>query len=309
MALFIAGRTAQGALVLLAVSVVVFLLSFLSGDPAALMLPAEATPAQIAEFRQEMGFDQPVFVQYWDFLVGALTLDFGVSYFHGDDALGMVLERTIPTLQLTLAAMVVALLIAIPLATVAALRRGSVIDRLVGAVAMLGQSLPHFFVGIVLLIVFTVRLGWLPAIGSPTARGLVLPALTLGLYATAETMRLLRSNLLEVLHEDYVRTARAKGVSRAGVMVRHAMRNAVIPVITVLSLQVGTLLGGAVITETVFSYPGMGLLAVQSIANRDFLVIQAFVLIVAAIVVFLNVVLDIVYGLVDPRIRFEVRQS
>ncbi|MGW4799932.1 ABC transporter permease, partial [Nonomuraea sp. NPDC004297] len=176
MALFIAGRTAQGALVLLAVSVVVFLLSFLSGDPAALMLPAEATPAQIAEFRQEMGFDQPVFVQYWDFLVGALTLDFGVSYFHGDDALGMVLERTIPTLQLTLAAMVVALLIAIPLATVAALRRGSVIDRLVGAVAMLGQSLPHFFVGIVLLIVFTVRLGWLPAIGSPTARGLVLPA-------------------------------------------------------------------------------------------------------------------------------------
>ncbi|MCF6467847.1 ABC transporter permease [Nonomuraea sp. MG754425] len=273
------------------------------------MLPAEATPAQIAEFRQEMGFDQPVFVQYWDFLVGALTLDFGVSYFHGDDALGMVLERTIPTLQLTLAAMVVALLIAIPLATVAALRRGSVIDRLVGAVAMLGQSLPHFFVGIVLLIVFTVRLGWLPAIGSPTARGLVLPALTLGLYATAETMRLLRSNLLEVLHEDYVRTARAKGVSRAGVMVRHAMRNAVIPVITVLSLQVGTLLGGAVITETVFSYPGMGLLAVQSIANRDFLVIQAFVLIVAAIVVFLNVVLDIVYGLVDPRIRFEVRQS
>jgi peptide/nickel transport system permease protein len=299
---FIVQRVGQGVLVVFAVSIVVFSLSWMTGDPAALILPPEASPAQIEAFRQQMGFDRPILVQYWDFLTGAITLDFGRSLMQGTDAMQLVLDRLWPSLKLTLVALTASVIIAIPLGMLAALKRGTLFDQIARVLALVGQCTPNFYVGIVLILVFAVNLGMFPAIGDPSLKGIVLPAITLGLYAAAETMRLLRSGLLEVLGEDYIRTARAKGVVERVVLLKHALRNAAIPVITVMGLQFNTMMGRAVVTETVFSYPGMGMLAVRAINNRDFIVIQAFVIVMAVVVVILNLLVDILYSRLDPRI-------
>ena len=290
--------------VVFCVSIVVFSLSWVTGDPAALILPPEATPAQIEEFRKAMGFDRPILVQYWDFLTGAITLDFGKSLMQGTDAMGLVLERLWPSLKLALVALSASMVIAVPLGMLSALKRGTIFDQVARVLALIGQCAPNFYVGIVLILVFAVNLRMFPAIGDPSLKGIVLPAVTLGMYAAAETMRLLRSGMLEVLGEDYVRTARAKGVAERWVLLKHALRNAAIPVITVMGLQLNTMMGRAVVTETVFGYPGMGMLAVRAINNRDFVVIQAFVIVMAVVVVVLNLLVDLIYSRLDPRISF-----
>jgi len=303
MTAYLLQRLVYSVFVLFGVSVLVFGLVRLSGDPTALMVPLDATDEDVARLRTALGYDRPLPVQYVDFVTGALRGDLGTSLRHQQPALGMVLDRLPATLQLLAASLGVAIAVALPLGILSALRPDTWIDRLGVILALIGQALPNFFLGIVLILIFSVGLGWFPASGRGTPAHLVLPAITLGTAAAAFLNRLLRSSLLEVLASDYVRTARAKGRSRTTTVFRHALRNAAIPVVTVLGLQVIQLVGGAIVTETVFAYPGAGLLLVQSLGNLDFPIVQAFVLVVAVAVAIVNVAIDLLYGLLDPRIR------
>jgi len=275
----------------------------LGGDPVAVLLPLDTPPEQIAAFRHEMGFDRPVPVQYLLFLSRAVKGDFGYSYHYRTDAMSIVLERMPATLKLTFAALFVALVIAIPAGIYAALRRGKVSDTLIRVFVLLGQAVPGFWLALVLIMIFGVRLQWLPVSGAGSWKNLVLPAIVTGSFSMATITRLLRCNLLETLGENYIQTARGKGLPPRIVLVRHALRNAAIPVITMIGLQMGWLLGGAVIAEVVFAYPGMGRLAVTAISYRDVPVIQSFVAVTATIVVVINLGVDIIYSWVDPRIR------
>ena len=285
------------------VSLIAFALTHLSGDPAALLLPPSATLEDIALFRHESGLDRPLPVQYVDFVAHAVRGDFGRSIRYGEPALGLVLDRLPATLELSAAALVLALLIAVPLGIVAAVRRGSAIDQAGLLLSLIGQSFPVFWLGIVLIMLFAENLRWLPASGRGDLAHLLLPAVALAAYTIAIVSRLLRSALIDILSADFIRTARAKGLSGRVVLVRHALKNAALPVVTVIGLQVGTLLGGAVVTEEVFAYPGMGRLALQAIANRDFAVIQAFVVVMAVLITALNILVDLMYTRLDPRVR------
>jgi peptide/nickel transport system permease protein len=287
------------------VSIIVFTLIHLSGDPVAVLLPLDTPPEQVEAFRQEMGFDKPWPVQYLLFLSRALRGDFGYSYHYRTDAMSVVLERLPATLRLTFAALLVALIVAIPAGIYAALRRGSRSDLAIRVLVLLGQAVPGFWLAIVLIMVFGVRLRWVPVSGSEGWQSLILPAIVAGSFSMATITRLLRSNLLEALAEDYVRTARSKGLPEWLVTTRHALRNAAIPVLTIIGLQVGWLLSGAVIAEVVFAYPGMGRLAVTAISYRDVPVIQSFVTVTAIIVVTINLGLDVLYSWLDPRIRLD----
>lgn len=300
---FLARRVLHGVVVVFAVSVVVFLLARLTGDPAALMLPPDATQSDIDAYRHTAGLDDPLPVQFWHFISGAVTGHFGTSLMQGTDAMGLVMDRLGPSVLLAVASLFVSLAIGIPVGVLTAVRRGSWLDQVGRAFALVAQCVPNFFLGLMLILIVAVHLRLLPATGSTNLRGIVLPAITLGLYGAAETVRLLRSSLLEQLNKDYVRTARAKGAVEQVVLSRHVFRNAAIPVITVWGLQFSSLMGRAVVTETVFAYPGMGMLAYQAISNRDFVVIQAFVIVMALIVVVANLVVDMLYFGVDPRIR------
>ncbi len=284
-------------------SVIAFALTHLSGDPAALLLPPSATVEDIALFRHEAGLDRPLPVQYADFLSHAVRGDFGRSIRHNEPALSLVLERLPATLELSAVALALSLAIAIPLGILAAVRRGSVFDQASLALSVVGQAFPSFWLGIVLIIVFAEDLRWLPASGRGSPAHLVLPAVTLAAFSVAIITRLLRSSLIDVLSTEFIRTARGKGLPERAVLLRHAVKNAALPVVTVVGLQVGALLGGAVITEEVFAYPGMGRLAIQAIANRDFTVIQAFVVLMAVIITTTNLVVDLLYAWLDPRVR------
>ena len=297
-------RLWHSLIVLFWVSLLVFLLMRLTGDPAAVMLPSEATAEDHELLRRQLGLDRPLPEQFGIFLVNAIRGDFGQSYRHHQPALELVLERLPATLQLTFAALLVSLALALPAGVVAALRRGSAFDSLSRLLALLGQAMPTFWLGLMLILFFAVRLKWLPPAGRGGLEYLVLPALTLGTYSAALTMRLLRSSLLEVLGRDYIRTARAKGLGERGLVLRHALRNAAIPVITVVGLQVGRLLAGSVVTETVFGYGGMGLLTVQAILGRDLAIVQAFVVVTAVIILAINLAVDLLYAAIDPRIRY-----
>ena len=299
---YIARRLFHTLFVLLGVATIAFALLRLSGDPVALIMPLDATDADIARVRTAFGYDRPVLVQYGDFLARAVRGDFGTSIRHQQPALELVLRRMPATVQLMAAALFVALAIALPLGVFSALYPNSPIDRLGVVMALVGQAIPNFFLGIVLILFFSVQWGMLPSSGRGGIEHLVLPALTLGTASAAFINRLLRSSLREVLTTDYVRTARAKGRSRGAIVVHHALRNAAIPVLTVLGLQIVQLVGGAIVTETVFAYPGAGLLLVQSLANRDIPVVQAFVVVIAVVVAVVNLVVDLLYGWVDPRI-------
>jgi ABC-type dipeptide/oligopeptide/nickel transport system permease component len=294
----------QSLLVLFGVSVVVFLILHLTGDPALLLLPPDATAEDVARFRRDMGFDDPVAVQYLRFLTGALQGDFGDSLRHGEPAMGLVLERLPATFELAGAGLVIALCLAIPTGIVSAVRRNTPVDYVSTVVALLGQAMPTFWLGIMLILVFSVRLNWLPSSGRGDIEHLVLPAITLGLFTTARITRLTRSGMLEVLGQDYIRTARAKGVSEPPVVWKHALKNASIPIVTIVGIELGTLLGGSVITETIFAWPGVGRLSVQAIFNRDYPVVQAAVFLLATTFVVLNFLVDVVYTYLDPRIRF-----
>jgi len=294
----------QSLLVLFGVSVVVFLILHLTGDPALLLLPPDATAEDVARFRRAMGFDDPVAVQYLRFLKGALRGDFGESLRHGEPAMGLVLERLPATLELAGAGLLIALCLAIPAGIVSAVRRNTPVDYISTIVALLGQAMPTFWLGIMLILVFSVRLNWLPSSGRGELEHLVLPAITLGLFTTARITRLTRSGMLEVLSQDYIRTARAKGVSEPPVVWKHALKNASIPIVTIVGIELGTLLGGSVITETIFAWPGVGRLSVQAIFNRDYPVVQAAVFLLASTFVLVNFFVDVVYTYLDPRIRF-----
>ena len=301
---YILRRVWQAALVLFGVSIVVFMILHLTGDPAGLLLPPDASAEDVARFRKAMGFDDPWIVQYGRFLKGALHGNFGESLRHGEPALPLVLERLPATFQLAGAGLLLALCLAIPAGIVSAVKRNTVIDYISTVVALLGQAMPTFWLGIMLILVFSVRLNWLPSSGRGDLQHLILPAVTLGLFTTARITRLTRSGMLEVLSQDYIRTARAKGVSEQPVVWKHALKNASIPIVTIIGIELGTLLGGSVITETIFAWPGVGRLSVQAIFNRDYPVVQAAVFILASTFVVLNFVVDLAYTWLDPRIRF-----
>ena len=300
---FLLRRLWQSLVVLLGVSFVVFLILHLTGDPALVLLSPEATADDVQRFREAMGFNDPFIVQYWRFLTGALRGDFGQSVRHGEPAFDLVVERMPATFELAGAALLLALVLSIPAGIVSAVRRNTAIDYISTVIALLGQSMPTFWLGIMLILLLSVQLQWLPSSGRGGLEHLVLPAVTLGLFTTARITRLTRSGMLEVLNQDYIRTARAKGVSGPPVVWKHALKNAAIPIVTIVGIELGTLLGGSVITETIFAWPGVGRLSVQAIYNRDYPVVQASVFLLATTFVVVNLLVDVIYTYLDPRIR------
>lgn len=303
MGTYILRRLIHSVFVLFGVSLVVFGLIRLSGDPTALMLPVDATEEDEANLRAFHGLDRPVTVQYLEFVTRAVQGDFGTSIRHQQPAMRMVLDRIPATAQLTASAFLVALAVAVPLGILSAIRPDTIIDRISVLTALVGQAIPTFLLGILLILVIAVPLPGIPSSGRGEIKHLILPSITLGLYSAAIINRLLRSSLREELGKGYVRTATAKGFGEYYVLFRHALKNAAIPVITVMGLQIGSLISGAVVTETVFAYPGTGLLLVQALGNRDIPIVQAFVLLIAVVVILINLTVDIIYGIIDPRIR------
>jgi ABC-type dipeptide/oligopeptide/nickel transport system permease component len=300
---YIAGRLATAILVIFGVSVVSFFLTFLTGDPAEIMLPPGATAAQIEKFRVEWGFADPLPVQYWRFLKRAVHGDFGVSLRHGQSSLPLIAARLPATLQLTVTAMVLAIALAVPLGVLAATHRGGPVDLLAMGVALVGQSVPNFWLAIMMILLFAVSWGLLPTSGRGGVAHVVMPAAAIAINLMALLTRLVRSTMIEMLSEDYVRTARAKGLREVLVTSRHALPNALIPLVTVIGLQFGYILGGAVVIETIFTWPGVGLFTIQAILNRDYPVVQAAVFILATGVVLINLAVDLLYVWLDPRIR------
>ncbi len=301
---FLLARVMSALLVILGVVCLVFLLIHLiPGDPVDVMLGESARPADREALRASLGLDQPVARQLADYLGGVVRLELGNSL-HSDQPVSRLLAERFPaTLQLALAALGCALLLALPLGILAAIRRGSGWDWGAMGFSTLGVSLPNFWLGPLLILCFSLWLGWTPVSGRETASSLILPALTLGTGFAAILARMIRSSLLEVLGEDFVRTARAKGLAERQVLWRHAMRNAWLPVLTLIGIQLGALLGGAVVTEVVFDWPGIGSLMIEAIQRRDYPVVQGCVLFVSLAYVLINTVTDLLYGVVDPRIR------
>ncbi|HHM05277.1 MAG TPA: ABC transporter permease [Gammaproteobacteria bacterium] len=301
---FILSRLFSAALVLLGVSTLVFLLIHLvPGDPVEVMLGESAQPSDREALRQALGLDQPVLLQLMHYYQGLLRLDLGTSLHSQRPILEVLLERLPATAELALAALAVAVVIAFPLGVLAAVKRDSLWDSGAMGFSLLGVSIPNFWLGPMLILVFSLWLGWLPVSGREEPGALILPALTLGTALAAVLARMVRASLLEVLEEDYVRTARAKGLPSRVVIWRHALRNALLPVVTVLGLQLGVLLGGAVVTEIVFSWPGLGELTIEAIQKRDYPVVQGCVLFISAAYVVVNALTDLVYAWLDPRVR------
>jgi ABC-type dipeptide/oligopeptide/nickel transport system permease component len=294
----------QAAIVLLNVSLVVFVLvRIVPGDPARLMLGMEASEEAVQAARTQFGFDRPLYVQYAQFVGGALRGDLGQSV-RFRRPVGDLLRESFPaTLELALAATVIALLLAVPAGIYAAVHRDGVLDRLLMAGALIGQAMPIFWLGIMLITLFSVKLGWLPTSGRGSLAQLIMPSVTLSTYVMALLARLTRSNMLDVLREQYVRTARAKGLRETVIVHKHALMSAALPIVTVLGLQVGALLSGAVVTETVFNWPGIGTLALRAIQQRDYPVVQGVVLVSAALFVLINGMVDMAYRYLDPRVR------
>lgn len=303
---YIIRRLVQAIGVCLVVSMISFFLLFLNTDPALILLPPEAEMKDIETFKKQMGLDRPILIQYGDFLQKAVFHgDFGQSLVAKVPALQLIAERLPATLQLAVAVMIFVNLVSIPAGIISAVRRYSLADNLATFVALVGQAMPLYWFGIMLIIIFGVWLHWLPISGSGSLAHLVLPAITLGSWMLPINMRLVRSGMLDVLNQDYIRTARAKGLTERKVLIKHAFRNAAVPLITILGMQIGLLLGGAVVTETVFAWPGMGRLAVDSIRVGDYPVVQAVVVVFAFFVIIANLLADILAALIDPRIRLE----
>jgi ABC-type dipeptide/oligopeptide/nickel transport system permease component len=292
--------------VLLGVATLVFsLVHFVPGDPAQAMLGDGASAQDIAELRASLGLDKPLIEQYVTFIRQAIGGDLGRSFRTGQPVTTMIIERMPATAELAVAAMIVAIVIAVPLGVVAAVWRGTAVDYGAMTFALAGVSIPNFWLGPLLAIVFAVELGWLPVSGRGTLAHLVLPAISLGLALAAILARMTRASLLDELNELYVRAARARGVSRAAAITSHALRNSLVPLVTILALQFGAVLTGAVITETIFAWPGIGRLLIQSIGFRDYPMVQGCILLIAVTYVTVNLITDLLYGALDPRIRFE----
>jgi peptide/nickel transport system permease protein len=300
---FLGTRLARAFVALWLVSTVVFVVMRLSGDPVPLLLPPDAPRSEIFRVRAELGLDRPIIVQYGVFLANIARGDFGRSIHFRQPAMEVVLGYVPASLQLALTAFVLAALVAVPIGLISAIRRNTAIDHVAMGVALVGQSTPTFFLGILFILLLSLQAGLFPTSGRGDWRHLVLPAMTLGAFSMASIARLTRSAVLEVLRADFVRTARAKGLSELFVVAKHTLRNAALPIITITGLQFGTLLGGSVVTETVFAWPGIGRLAIQSIYNRDYPVVQCTVFLSAAAFVLINFLIDVLYGVLDPRLR------
>jgi peptide/nickel transport system permease protein len=305
MSAYVARRLLQMIPVVLVVTLIVFTLVRLSGDPVTLLLPEDATAEQVALLREALGLDSPLGEQYLRFLGDLLRGDLGTSLRYGNQpVLPIVLERLPATLQLTLAALTIAVAISLPAGVLSARYRNRWPDVGATGFSVLGEAMPNFWLGIMLILVFSVQLEWFPVSGRGGPEHLVLPAFTLGTALAALLTRIVRSSLLEVLSQDYVRTATAKGLRGRAVLLKHALRNALLGYVTVLGLQVASLLAGAVVTEQVFAWPGIGLLAIQAITSRDMAVVQAVVIVSTVVVMLANLLVDVVYAAIDPRISY-----
>ena len=316
---FILRRLFQAVIVMITVAFIAFLLFQFVGDPVVFLLGQDATPEQIRELRADLGLNQPVLVQFWHFLVNAAQGEFGLSLRQGAKVSRLIAERFPATLELSLVAAGLALLVGIPMGVYAALRRGSVLSQLFMTISLLGVSLPTFLIGILLILVFAVTLGWFPSFGRGetvqlgwwstgllTAKGwhhITLPAVTLAIFQLTLIMRLVRAEMLEVLRTDYIKFARARGLSNRAIHFGHALKNTLVPVMTITGLQLGGLIAFAIITETVFQWPGMGLLFIQAVTFADIPVMAAYLCLIALIFVVINLVVDLLYFVVDPRLR------
>src|SRR4051812_42185821 len=313
---FLTRRVLRALIALWGIVTIVFITMRLSGDPVPLMLPPDAPTSEMNRVRAELGLDRPLPVQYVVFLGNVLHGDLGRSIHMRQPAIDLALERLPATFELAITAFLLAIVVALPAGLISAAKRDSIWDNLAMLLALIGQSAPTFYIGIMLILVLGLQFGWFPVSGRGQGSWLnpsdwpdmvnhvFLPAVTLGAFAMASIARLTRSAVLEVMRQDYIRTARAKGLDEMSVMLRHNFKNAAIPIITIMGLQFGTLLGGAVVTETVFSWPGIGLLAIKSISSRDYPIVQSAVLLVAMAFVVVNFMVDLAYGWLDPRIRY-----
>jgi peptide/nickel transport system permease protein len=304
---YIIRRLLQTLVVVFGVSIVAFGMLFLTGDPTEVILGEAAdrmTVAQIQEFRTQRGFDRPWYVQYFSFVGNALQGDFGYSFIRHKPAYEVIAERLPATIQLASFAFVLSLIVSIPLGVLAATRAHKPADYIVSVLALVGQSIPSFWLGILLILLFGVYLRWLPISGSGTWQHLILPGITLAAFPIARNMRLTRSSMLDFMQRDFVRTARAKGITEQRVIYRHVLRNALLPIVTAIGLEIGFLLGGSVIIETIFGWPGVGREIIAAIGSKDFYVVQAGVIMLALIFAGVNLMIDLVYVWVDPRIRF-----
>lgn len=301
---YILYRLFQAVIVIWGISLITFSLLHLFRDPVLILLPPEATKEDVELLRREMGLDRPLVLQYFKFLSGMMRGDFGKSFVAHKPALSLVLERMPMTLWLAASGLLLALIISIPLGVLAAIRRNRIQDHTASVLAVLGQAMPLFWLDIMLIIIFAVKLRLLPASGAGSFKHIILPAAGIAVSLLPILMRLTRSRMIEILSQDYIRTARAKGLGERAVLFRHALRNALIPVVTILGFQFGMLLGGAVITETIFAWPGVASLVVESIFNSDFPVVQAAVALFALLIVFANLITDITVAWLDPKTRF-----
>lgn len=318
---FIVRRIAQAVLVMVTVAFIAFMLFQYVGDPVVFLLGQDATPAQIIKLRSDLGLDKPFFVQFWHFLINAAQGEFGLSLRQGAKVSRLIGERFPATLELSLVAAVLALALGIPMGVYAALRRGSFFSQLIMTVSLLGVSLPTFLIGILLILVFSVNLGWFPSFGRGdvvqlgwwttsllTANGwyhIILPAVTLAIFQLTLILRLVRAEMLEVLRADYIKFAKARGLTDRAVYFGHALKNTLVPVMTITGLQLGGLIAFAIITESVFQWPGMGLLFIQAVTFADIPVMAAYLCLIALIFVVINLVVDLLYFAVDPRLRME----
>lgn len=318
---FILRRLAQAVLVMVSVALIAFMLFQYVGDPVVFLLGQDATPEQVRELRSDLGLDQPFVVQFWHFLANAVQGEFGISLRQGAKVSRLIGERLPATLELALVAGVLALVVGIPMGVYAALKRGTFISQLFMTISLLGVSLPTFLIGILLILVFSVYLGWLPSFGRGevvqvgwwstgllTSNGwthIVLPAITLAIFQLTLIMRLVRAEMLEVLRTDYIKFARARGLTNRAVHFGHALKNTLVPVMTITGLQLGGLIAFAIITETVFQWPGMGLLFIQAVTFADIPVMAAYLCLIALIFVVINLIVDLLYFAVDPRLRVE----
>ena len=302
---YIISRILQGLIAIFGALLIVFVAQRLSGDPVALMLPMDATDADFAAMRVALGLDKPLFVQFAIFIGSAVTGDFGVSYQWNEPAMRLLIDRLPATLELALAGLFFAVLLAVPLGVFSAVYRGGWIDRIAKVFAMLGQAIPGFWIGLLLILFVAVELRWLPAFGRGTPAHLVLPAIALGWYPVAAMTRTLRSSMLDVLDSDYVRMERAIGLPERTIIWRYALRNAAVPLVTMIGVYFAGMLGGAFVIEVVFAWPGVGRTVVDAVFARDFPVVQAGVMLTAVVFVTVNLLVDLSYGFIDPRIRRE----
>lgn len=297
-------RLIQSVLLLFGILLLVFLMVRMTGDPARLMMSREASPQEIESFREKMGFNRPVLVQFWDFLTSAFVGDFGNSLHFKTPALEMVLARLPATVQLASVSLLFSMLVAIPLGLIGGFNPGSLFDSIGRLVALFGQSVPNFWLALLLILFFAVRLGWLPSFGRGDWKSVIMPAFVLGLSTMGRLVRLTRSSVLEIRSEEFIRTAHSKGLEPRVIYVKHVLRNALIPLVSTINVSFGYLLGGSTYIETIFAWPGIGQLLLQAVGWRDFPLVQAIAVFLGVVVLALNLLTDISYVIIDPRIRY-----